>query len=886
MDPLSLAASIAGLVTLAGATLKVTEDYIHEARHEQETARQFLQELDILHFNLLRLDKLLRSENEAIGYFDDTSVLVSSTHACRTKLHMLHDKLIEGFQTRSSLRRALTWPLQVKEHREMITELRAFAQWVQFSLTINGCKLLAKTSADLLDALRKQFESLQLLQELDERTLSIQQLQYEQSQALEKARAKQERDNILSWVSKFKHKQQHHEICRPRVQVKDQRREVQQQDLEQALLLTQADFEQTFLVIDALDECDNEHRKDLLRSLAALQKEPSVRIFLTSRPHLSQEITKKFENPLQVQIGATDHDLRVYLSSKIDDSDNVDVVDKDFKEEIITKVIQAARKMFLLAALQIRSVLNKTTGGEMEETLEKLPRDLDDAFAETLRRIQKQLDGQDVLGMKTLMWISHARRPLFVAELSEAIAIKPDEESSVIRFVHFSVQEYLHKYQERVFTNGGHLIAEACITYMLFEPFTFGPRQYERDLVELISQNVFVDYAAHHWGYHIQSGKDEVLDRLALKFLRAEAQRGCSNQILHYTRNLRKEYWIADEARSCNSLHLAAMFGLENLGRQLLDNDKVGIDDATKNGTTALIKAAAGGHKDFTKMLLDRQVDQSKENWYGSALHCAAEAGEVATILVLLENGLNVDIRDRHGHTSLHCAAAHGYSSATQALLDHGADVNAICNKSYTPLRYAIAWEQPIEILRILLASGAHTEIRDSDNITPLQDAVVWNTEDTVLILLEHRADVHAKYFHHRTPLHLAAERNHASIVQYLLDHGASIDAKAQDGATALYLAAEGGNKETVRVLLRNGADLESGDTEGFTPLDVARQRYDVAIVGLLIGAGAKLHQETKFATPFQVNEPELAARAASKIRRASFRYRARESRRRLLLEI
>lgn len=51
------------------------------------------------------------------------------------------------------------------------------------------------------------------------------------------------------------------------------------------------------------------------------------------------------------------------------------------------------------------------------------------------------------------------------------------------------------------------------------------------------------------------------------------------------------------------------MFGLENLGRQLLDVDKVEVDGATKNGTTALIKAAAGGHKEFAEMLLRRQAD-------------------------------------------------------------------------------------------------------------------------------------------------------------------------------------------------------------------------------------------------------------------------------------
>lgn len=98
----------------------------------------------------------------------------------------------------------------------------------------------------------------------------------------------------------------------------------------------------------------------------------------------------------------------------------------------------------------------------MEAALDAMPRGLNDAFEETLQRIQKQPDGRKQLGMNTLMWISHARRPLRVMELGEALAInlKPgqafsnrkywqskeilvtvDKESSIIRLVHYSVQE-------------------------------------------------------------------------------------------------------------------------------------------------------------------------------------------------------------------------------------------------------------------------------------------------------------------------------------------------------------------------------------------------------------------------------------------------------------
>lgn len=122
-------------------------------------------------------------------------------------------------------------------------------------------------------------------------------------------------------------------------------RPLQLEDLEQALQSICGDFDHTFFVIDALDECDKEQRKYLLRGLSKLEKIPSVRIFMTSRPHLDGDIKRAFGAPLQIEIGAADSDLAVYLSMKIDDSDNIDIIDEDFKAGIIAKITQGARQM-------------------------------------------------------------------------------------------------------------------------------------------------------------------------------------------------------------------------------------------------------------------------------------------------------------------------------------------------------------------------------------------------------------------------------------------------------------------------------------------------------------------------------------------------------------
>jgi hypothetical protein len=42
----------------------------------------------------------------------------------------------------------------------------------------------------------------------------------------------------------------------------------------------------SYLVLDALDECSEEHRASLLRTLAQLGQSQGARILITSRPHI------------------------------------------------------------------------------------------------------------------------------------------------------------------------------------------------------------------------------------------------------------------------------------------------------------------------------------------------------------------------------------------------------------------------------------------------------------------------------------------------------------------------------------------------------------------------------------------------------------------------
>ena len=113
---------------------------------------------------------------------------------------------------------------------------------------------------------------------------------------------------------------------------------------------------------------------------------------------------------------------------------------------------------------------------------------LGDAYGTTLSRIKGQGGRKSRLGMATLMWISHAERPLKPDELCHALAVEigspnlnsdnipsigtvlacsqglvvVDKEASTIRLIHFTLHEYLQAHPE-LFGTAHSIMAETCL---------------------------------------------------------------------------------------------------------------------------------------------------------------------------------------------------------------------------------------------------------------------------------------------------------------------------------------------------------------------------------------------------------------------------------------
>jgi Cdc6-like AAA superfamily ATPase len=112
-----------------------------------------------------------------------------------------------------------------------------------------------------------------------------------------------------------------------------------------ALHRVTAPYSRTFVLVDALDECQISHRSyDMfLQAIFNLQAKAGVNIFATSR--FIKDIEKKFDKSIRLEICASDIDVQNYLDGKLQNFQSSVLKDHSLKEEIKSRIAKAADGM-------------------------------------------------------------------------------------------------------------------------------------------------------------------------------------------------------------------------------------------------------------------------------------------------------------------------------------------------------------------------------------------------------------------------------------------------------------------------------------------------------------------------------------------------------------
>lgn len=191
----------------------------------------------------------------------------------------------------------------------------------------------------------------------------------------------------------------------------------------------------------------------------------------------------------------------------------------------------------------------------------------------------------------------------------------------------------------------------------------------------------------------------------------------------------------------CMSIHTAAEQGNVSAVRSQLAWGENPDARTLLSRDTPLIKAAANGHIEVVKLLLEQGADVNRHNEGGETpLHYAARNGHVEVMEILLDHGADVTAKGTGCGTPLQWAARSGQIKAAELLLAHDADVNQKGTDEHTALTDAVR-NGHVDMVKFLLSRGAEVNTRASYGCTPLYEAYRANNIEIGRILLEHGAD-------------------------------------------------------------------------------------------------------------------------------------------------
>ena len=112
------------------------------------------------------------------------------------------------------------------------------------------------------------------------------------------------------------------------------------------------------------------------------------------------------------------------------------------------------------------------------------------------------------------------------------------------------------------------------------------------------------------------------------------------------------------------------------------------INSIDVNSMTALMMAAAQGHKEMVRMLILLGANIEAQNTAGTALMMAAKNGHTKIVIMLIKSGAGLHATDIDGNTALILTIRNGYAKIAESLIKAGANVAAKNNLGLTALFY------------------------------------------------------------------------------------------------------------------------------------------------------------------------------------------------------
>ncbi|KAH6664762.1 hypothetical protein F5X68DRAFT_143794, partial [Plectosphaerella plurivora] len=613
-------------------------------------------------------------------------------------------------------------------------------------------------------------------------------------------------------------------------------------------------------VLDALDECEEQDRDALAQALRRFYESSSdanLKFLVTGRPienvtHIFQDLTASSmpvihlegEAPQELEMIA--QEIKIYTRHRVRQIRQSLHLSADEEILLLRQLQGVQNQTYLWLYLTLRSIEDDLTitKAKIQEITSALPRSVNDAYEKMLSQSQDPENTRKVLHL-----VVAANRPLTLAEMDIALALRPQHKSynalgerpppqrlkkqilnlcgyfvtitdSKIYLLHQTAKEFLVakagriassqlKWESSLRPKDSHgILSQICIHYILISEL---PGQTNLDDLkkrkEQVAKTVFLDYSLKNWAIHTRLADAE--DPKVMESLRrlCATEPGTCPTWFGIFWSESPHHW-AEKPKDFTTLMIASVLGLDQFVKHLLETGRAEVNFKDTWGRTALFLASDHGFDGVVRLLLKGPKFRFTEvrSWKGARIDAknslrrtplmkAASRGHEPVLKVLLDNGAAINAKDIDGQTALAFASEGGHEACARLLLNRGAKIED-ADFEWPPL-YLAAAEGFESMTRVLLNAGANINVQARNGETPLMGACRHGFEAVVLLLLNAAANKEIRDNRGRTALFYAA--------------GCSADA-ADEASLSAY-------RNIVDLFIKWGAQVDVADKDGNTPL-------------------------------------------------------------------
>jgi ankyrin repeat protein/L-ascorbate metabolism protein UlaG (beta-lactamase superfamily) len=222
-------------------------------------------------------------------------------------------------------------------------------------------------------------------------------------------------------------------------------------------------------------------------------------------------------------------------------------------------------------------------------------------------------------------------------------------------------------------------------------------------------------------------------------------------------------------------------------------------------------------------------------------LHYAAYYGNQSVFDYLVQQGADINAKDRRGLSPVWFTVSGQQPKMLQKLIALKADLNIKNTEGDNMLMRAITARDP-EIVQILLDQGFDPMFRNPYGLTPVSHAAGMNSVDIIKLLVARGADLKSSGSEQISVFQRATVARGAETLHYLMDQGFDPNEKDSRGRTPLTMALDFGNMDGARALVLRGADVNAANGDGIYPIQMAVKKGASEMVNLLISKKADVN--------------------------------------------